>query len=1641
MQRPVVRRAILAAGVLAVAVAALAVFHDAATGMGLRAVAAAFGYPLAYDGLHAGPGGATVTGVRVTNRAGEPVFSADRIDVRYALRDFFPGSRHLYGISVLEVARPQLTLIHHADGTYNVAMPSNPANQQPNHTPLALRARIRDGSALLIDRYVVPGHERRQRIVGLAFDLAFAPHERSFYTAKFDLDDGRTTHPVTGKATFDDDRGYEAQRWDAKLLPIGPLVDFTLNSHVLNLVDGDLRNVDARFYTVVDPAGVRHESITARAQLERGKLYVTGLVAPVRDAHGPLVLFDDGLTTTGVDATLAGAPLHLTGGIYGWKDPRIDFSLEGAGPLRALRRIATATQHEALAGDVTFLLRGQGHLAQPFVSGSFVAPSITYRGYTIGDPSGSVAVLGRTLDLLDVRGNYGRLALAARGRLQLEKAVDTDVVVSVAGDPSDVPYAAQLVNGVGLNATVHLRGTGAQLASDGVVYGDGRGGALSGIFALDANGNGVVGPLAFERRDGASVYARVTLDRTHQTAAGIVDVHRLSLLALPHASRFAGSLEAHAVGSIGGDGAAAIGTVALRSPLGNVDGTASASGSTIAFDGRIATSFEQLRPLSGDVGAHGGIVAPLRGLADSGTYVVQTPRIAFAHASIRGIGLHDGEATIVSRAGVIDVRAARLGIAGGNIVAQGTIGEHGDIRAIGAVPINGGRLTAVARLRGPLADPRGNIGVALAGAQYAGAPVAADVLAQYGRGRLTVHDAVVLAAGAIVSVGGNVAGLERGKTPSVDLRGTVRGAEIATLARLVRTPLRYPDGELDADLHVTGPAQAPRVAGEARIVRGSINGLGFSDARVAISGGLGELTARDGRVTVGSTEVAFSGTFGRALAALSVRAPHANLADFNDAFDQADTFAGRGHVAIDADLGAATTTGDIAFTGARFRQFTLGDVGANWHTAGRDVAATGHVTGPHGTATLAGTLTLPADPRRDPFRRSTIAADAKIAGLDIGAWLTTAGINAPVNGILDASAHASGAPATPAFTASATVRNGVVGHYALDRFEVAASGDRSGARIERLDLAGPALLVNAHGTFGYGAHDPLALAVHAQSDDLAQLAKKAGLVVDVAGSATTDLTLGGTRSAPRLAQTLAATDLTLHGYRVPRVAADLVADPQSVSLSSATVDLQKGRMLVAGAVPIAVTPAGIALREAPLNARLQAESVDLAQFASLLPKGSHLAGIVAGTVTAGGTARAPSLGGGLALSGGNFSSPLVRSPLANMRAQLAFAGTEAKLSGLHADINGGTLDVAGSASVGDLRDPMHALAFDVNVTTSHARFDIANGFAGKVDSSLHATQARGGVPNVSGTVAISQARIPLSAVIPPSKPAPATTPLPIGFALGISLGDDVRLQSQNVDIGARGRVAIAGTLAQPQLSGEFSSTDGTLSFYRTFVLQRGRVAFSPADGIVPNVDATATTTIPDPATTVLLHVTGPATHLNLELASEPSYDRAQILGLLVNAQAFGAVQGVATTGSGSGVSAVGLAGGYLSQTFTRQLLQPIGGEVGRSLGLSDLALGYDINAGVTVGATRKLGKHLDLSVNQSLGADQRQSLALEAHLKSLASVQLSVFGSSAQATQALPLTSPVAPYSPTGGTNLQLEALAPAAGSSGFVVTYLRKFK
>ena len=132
-------------------------------------------------------------------------------------------------------------------------------------------------------------------------------------------------------------------------------------------------------------------------------------------------------------------------------------------------------------------------------------------------------------------------------------------------------------------------------------------------------------------------------------------------------------------------------------------------------------------------------------------------------------------------------------------------------------------------------------------------------------------------------------------------------------------PVKYLDGSFSADVRVRGSGAQPRVAGDVAVPEGSYNGLAFHAAHAAVAITRSSLTAQNGVVTVGSTHAQVAAALSVASRAFSVdvRSADANLADFNDYFDEAETLDGRGSVALAlANDGRTTrTTGRVDVTG------------------------------------------------------------------------------------------------------------------------------------------------------------------------------------------------------------------------------------------------------------------------------------------------------------------------------------------------------------------------------------------------------------------------------------------------------------------------------------------------------------------------------------------------------------------------------------------------------------------------------------------------------------------------------------------------------------------------------------------------------
>jgi hypothetical protein len=182
--------------------------------------------------------------------------------------------------------------------------------------------------------------------------------------------------------------------------------------------------------------------------------------------------------------------------------------------------------------------------------------------------------------------------------------------------------------------------------------------------------------------------------------------------------------------------------------------------------------------------------------------------------------------------------------------------------------------------------------------------------------------------------------------------------------------------------------------------------------------------------------------------------------------------------------------------------------------------------------------------------------------------------------------------------------------------------------------------------------------------------------------------------------------------------------------------------------------------------------------------------------------------------------------------------------------------------------------------------------------------------------------------------------------------------------------------------------------------------------------------------------------MNLALSSQPAYDRSQILGLLVGAQQFGAVQGVQSSGGGNfsaGSAATSLAAGQLNTVFTRSLLEPLSTALQSTLGLSNVQLTSNIAQG-QYGAqfVQAFGHDLRGVFNQSFGYPQRTSFTLEATRSEQSALRMMIY--SQPNAQLFSLSQPPAMPPPgTAGAAAQQEMLQ-LSGTNGINLSYQRRY-
>ncbi|MBV9403451.1 MAG: translocation/assembly module TamB domain-containing protein [Candidatus Eremiobacteraeota bacterium] len=1141
----------------------------------------------------------------------------------------------------------------------------------------------------------------------------------------------------------------------------------------------------------------------------------------------------------------------------------------------------------------------------------------------------------------------------------------------------------------------------------------------------------------------------------------------------------------------------AITHLAVRAPWGHFDGDGGYAPNGLiargAFGGRLE-SLARFVPIGNASGDAQGTVALAVGAHG---VTVQAEDLRLTGAQIRGVPVQAATGTLAINGNAVHVYSALATVGGASTVAAGSFGNGGQlaVEAIDAgpqtaaalgLPLQAGSVSVAGTLGGTTAAPTFNGGVALSDGRVAGYPISGSSQVNFNGNAVQLSNATLTTAGMYGAVAGTIGGIRSG-SPSYDLSANVPAGDIGSIAQALHLPTYGTTGSFGANVHVGGHGTAPNVQGPFTVAAGQINGLNFGNAAAFLSASPFGVSVQGGHVDVGSTSARFSASVGGGSSYVSLNAPRADLSDFNDYFDTGDTLAGKGSVAV-AFMHSATaisSSGNLNVRDFRYRRLPIGDTRAQWSSQNDVARGNVRVGGEHGILNAAGSIALASTTSgiRQMVERSRYNLSAHLRSLDLGTWLAALGYpTLPVTGRLNGDAFLRGRYPALRLSTTADLHDGTVGRIPIDRLQLAAHAAGSRIAISQIQAQIPALTASGSGSLGLGRRSPIAFDMRASSANLPMfLANFTHATLGISGALDTTLRVRGTFAAPTLTAGVDLTKGVIHGVAVPQLIAELSYSGRDILLRSAELTLQKGQITIAGALPFQISPLEIGPPNAPFSMDFFSRGVDVSDFQSLFPAGTTVSGLVDGRVGINGQVARPQIGGRLTLQNGSYVSDFETIPITHTVGELTFAQTTAMLSGVHAQVGGGSLDASGRITFAGVQQ--RPVEYTLDATTKRAGVRFPAYGSGTVDSKIHLVKTVG-LAKVSGNASVSNAIIPFATLIrggggggggADSESAGSGLPFNLAFDnFGVTAGKNVAVRANafgfGIDIGAHGNAVLGGTLAQPTLDGRFDSTGGTLTFVdHAFKIREGNVVFNPRNGIVPDLYAVGTTHVlnPDPngarnpsgSADITITVTGPATSPQLAFNSNPpGYSRDQIIGMLTP---LGAVTGIQFDEFGNPVPEGQLAGAppvgnaqplppgavlrtngqvtvgqeafnILNAQFARSLFAPVENMLGSGLGLSDVNVTLDYSGAVGFNFRKPISEKLYAVFATTFGYPSRQTYGFEYEPNALTAAQLAFFSQ----------RQPVGFFSSATviSSNPRVTAGQPLYGSNGFTLTVQRLF-
>jgi hypothetical protein len=1632
--------------------------HEAINWVLPRLLSLATGYSISIDDQRLGATHGALIGVHVSKH-GDPVLDADRIDIWYNGRDLLPGSGHRYGVNAIAVDHPRLTIVRHSDGGYNITFPraETPGLSAPtyrNLVPINLTVRVANGSGSLRSPAALDKDSRNIEVVNVNADAGINSAFRTHYTiAGAFLED--KPQPFLAKGAVDEERGFASHHMSAAVVPLRAIANFFINSKAAQILAGTARNFEARYYALdVEPGKPTDYHISGQLDVSDAAMHIVGLAKPLEHIIGRLQIVDDTFFATGLAATLAGSPVVVSGGIFAFGSPQFRLGLATQGDLKNLREVFTFAHNQPVSGlaDVSAVI--EGPLSSPIVLAQADAPHAVYRGIPLESAHAAIAFAHSSVTIAPLIAHIGAARFGVRGTLAIGDSVHSELAVHVDGRAESLPYAGELLGTEPMLADGLLDGTGTNFRGYGALASARGIDRAAAVVHVEPTGSLDVEPLWSNVGTGTFA-AAYHLNRATNESAFWVNASNLHLRApsagfpsgvLPTVPAIDGTIDALALegGGPTGIGAlvagdvrahdatiagvkvdalqarfaghlsdAAVDPVVASGPWGSLTGTGALSTSALALQGAYHGSLQGLRAYLNDPTATGEAAGNAAIVISKNGITVQAQDIALRDASVHGLPVATVRGTFGVQNGTLRVYSGHADMAGGDVVAAGTtktgvalIANHidgADLRSVG-LPIDAG-----------VASLAGSVIAASSLAQYSGGFALAngrsgpyDVA---GTGNVAMHGTSAHLEHIVGSLDGNVA-LARGDidaitsgAPQYAMHANIPAGDVTRTLDMFALPTLHSDGTYNASLDIGGRGTDPQARGQVNVPAGSVNGLPFIDASTRIRASREGVSAGRGNVLVGTTAVAFFAAQNPRISGLRIRAPHTQLADFNNFFDTGDTLRGAGTVRFNvfSQSHRISSNGGIDVHGLEYRDLPIGDTRASWTSAHSLLTGNLVVGGAEGLLRAGGSIQLTPSPQFvDIIRTADYHVKLDFDRLNTSTWLAEFGFpQIPLAGRMDADAHIDGRYPALSATGTASLSDGSIWRLPIESADLAFSTVKHRMRIDSGSLVAPGLTATAQGSLGFAPPDPLALEVYLNSDDVPLLMTQLYRVnVPIKGEFESTISIGGSFAKPTFAAAFDATNAEAYGVKIPSVFGSARWNKNAIELRNAGVQFERGDIALAGTLPLVLDPFGVGPQRAPLSLNLALNGLAPSVFDALFGAHTHLGGSIDGVLAVAGTIGTPRIYGRFALTDGSYVSDYERKPITKAAATLTFDRTQASVDGLTARLGNGRVDGKGHVALSDTG----GAAFNVQATAKDAQLDLPALGSGSIDGVAVLSRITGEQAKLSGAITLHDATLPFSAFLSATQGGNSAPLLPfpvaLGFDMNLAAGKNVRVRGgglgAGLDIGAVGAAHLAGTLASPTLAGRFASTSGTLTYFdRAFRVREATVTFDPTSGIIPDLHAVGTTHVtsldptvnPGGSTNVTIAVDGPINGLKIAFSSDPSgYSNEQIIAMI--APFGGLIASSSSPGSGAFKQE---AFNILNAQFTAGLLAPIESALSTGLGFSDVNLNVDYYGNVGFSATRLLGRTIDFVYSQTFGLPVRQSVGLQLRGAEATSAQLTFY--------------------------------------------------